>query len=427
MNAACRKAFCLLLGICPLAIAERSERLSAAEIVGPGRATVWKFLDDGTEPAGDWRQTSYDDSRWKSGQAPLGFGEQNLATNVTPGPDEKRRRVTTWFRHEFDISQTELNARLAALVCVDDGAIVFLNGVEIGRLNIADGPIDSRTFAKRTIGNDEEGFYQRLRLPAGALRSGQKNVLAVEVHQATAQSSDLFFDLALKAVPAPRPESPAPAAAWDIIKLFNQRHYVGPGLSIPDGYFDGGRRMAFDDGGHASSGREILVVDRSCDAELAADLEFARSAELKALAPLDRVQRLAARIDRETTPPGGRRWVERTTAQLEGELSNQQVLIGDWLDQCQAGVCRHRGLLFKLLGDEAGLRVALVRGNYLRDRPPGFPHVWNEVTLDGGRRVLVDVMHNGGAAKYLDVTDAEAVEHYRKVDDTAWYGAASDK
>jgi transglutaminase/protease-like cytokinesis protein 3 len=96
------------------------------------------------------------------------------------------------------------------------------------------------------------------------------------------------------------------------------------------------------------------------------------------------------------------------------------------MDQCQAGVCRHRSLLFKILADEAGLKVALVRGNYARKGPPGVAHAWNEVLLDNGSRLLVDVMHNGGKPKFPEVTDPEVIKHYLKVDNTPWYSAKAD-
>jgi transglutaminase/protease-like cytokinesis protein 3 len=92
------------------------------------------------------------------------------------------------------------------------------------------------------------------------------------------------------------------------------------------------------------------------------------------------------------------------------------------MDQCHAGVCRHRSLLFKLLGDEAGLKTALVRGNFIKKKPPGFAHAWNEVILEDGRHLLVDVMHNGGAATFRELTDPYVIKHYGRVDDTPWYG-----
>jgi hypothetical protein len=93
--------------------------------------------------------------------------------------------------------------------------------------------------------------------------------------------------------------------------------------------------------------------------------------------------------------------------------------------------------LFKLLGDEAGLKTALVRGGYALSAgqvipgtklPPntkGFPHAWNEVELEDGTRVLVDVMHNGGKRRFLPLNDQFVVEHYLKPDDSPWYSAGA--
>ncbi len=83
-------------------------------------------------------------------------------------------------------------------------------------------------------------------------------------------------------------------------------------------------------------------------------------------------------------------------------------------------------MLFKILADEAGLSAALVRGNYASNGPPGSPHVWNEVVLDDGRRVLVDVMHNGSKPNFPEVTAPEVIQHYLKVDDTPWYVAKAN-
>jgi hypothetical protein len=312
------------------------------------------------------------------------------------------------------------------LLCVDDGAVVYLNGAEIGRENMPTGPVKTSTLALRVLGNNDEGLYHRLVVPSNVLLAGRNNVLAVEVHQAALKSSDLFFDLALRALRVEAPPAEVTVGAQQIVEMFHKQHLVGFGVTIPDGYIDGGRRMRFDAQGLAESGREILVVDRAHDAELADDLAFARSPELRALPPLERIQRLAARIDRETTPPGGGRWVAPTVEQLEKEFANKPVLLGNWMEQCDAGVCRHRGLLFKLLADEAGLEVALVRGNYAHNGPPGVPHVWNEVLLPDGRRIVVDVMHHGGKAYFPEVTDPEVVRYYLKVDDRPWYGSKAD-
>ena len=255
-------------------------------------------------------------------------------------------------------------------------------------------------------------------MPSTALLPGQKNVLAVEVHQAAETSSDLFLDLALKLCPAHVLTPDVPEAAREVTNTFNKRHYLGPGLRIPDGYTDGGRHMVIDAKHRATSEREIFQVDRRRDAELARYLTFARSSELRDLPILERVERIAAQIDKETTPPGGPACLEGTALQLEREFRNQSILIGEWINQGRAGACRHRSLLFKILADEAGLNVSLVRGNYVEQRSPAVGHAWNEVFLDDGRRVLVDVSLEGSQPRFLEVATPEVIEHYRKVDNT---------
>ncbi len=309
---------------------------------------------------------------------------------------------------------------------MDDGAVIYLNGKELGRVNMPDGPVSAETLALQAIGSSSEGLYVRLRVPSAEACPGQKSVLAVEVHQAAVTSSDLIFDLALKVCPAHVLMPAVPEAARDVTRTYNQRHYVGPGLRIPDGYLDGGRHMVIDAKHRATSQREILQVDRRRDVEMARDLAFAHSRELQDLPILERIQRIAALIDVEATPPGGPACIEGTADQLEREFRNQSILIGDWIDQGRAGVCRHRSLLFKILADEAGLNAALVRGNYAERGSPAIPHAWNEVFLGDGRRVLIDVSLEGSQPRFLDVGTPEVIKHYLKVDNTPWYGTKAD-
>ena len=426
MKTPCHPTIRLVTGLLLAIVLLQPALLPARSIVEAGNATVWKYLDDGKEPGAAWREADFDDSNWKSGKAPLGYGRTGLGTETGWGADKEHKFITTWFRHTFDRPELKPGERLAINFCVDDGAVIYLNGRELGRANMPDGPLNANTITLRNIGNDEEGYYLRMAVPVSALRPG-RNVLAAEVHQCSPKSHDLFFDLALKTMP---PDLPAPvvsAAARAVVETYRYKHYVGPDMKIPDGYEDGGRGMKLDAEGRPASGREILLVDRTRDVELAKDLAFARSAELQALPPLERARRLAVYIDKEATPPGGKRWEEKTCVQLGKEFTNKPVFIGDWIDQAQAGVCRHRSLLFKILGDEAGLKVALVRGNYVsRSHPNGGGHAWNELFLDDGRRVLVDVTMKGAKQDFPEVITPQVAQHYRRVDNTPWYGVKTE-
>ncbi len=68
------------------------------------------------------------------------------------------------------------------------------------------------------------------------------------------------------------------------------------------------------------------------------------------------------------------------------------VLIGDVVAICGGASCRHRTLLYKLLADEAGLSVSMVRGRYRHSDGRLGSHAWNEQYLEDGTVLLVDIM-----------------------------------
>jgi hypothetical protein len=363
----------------------------------------------------------------KPGPHPSATGKANLQSDLGNSAGTSTRPITVWFRQVFDPGDLKPGERVVLVLSVDDAAVAYLNGREVGRLNLPQGPVNAATPASKEMTDDHEGFYYRVPIPAGVLRPRQKNVLAVEVHQVSAQDPDLYFDAALKTVTGNLPTPGLTPAARPAMTTFLKEHYLGPNVRIPDGYFDGGRFMLLGAAGGVTSGREILLVDRTRDVELAKHLAFARAEAAAGRPALQRVQRLAEYVDQLTTPPGGDRLVGPTVDQITREFTNKPLLIGDVVDQCQAGVCRHRALLFKVLADDAGLKAALVRGNFAKSGSTnGFPHAWNEVYLDGGRRVVVDVMHHHSKPVFMETTTDYVVKHYLKENNTPGIRARSE-
>ena len=70
---------------------------------------------------------------------------------------------------------------LPSNVCVDDGAVIDLNGTEVGRTDLPDGPVFPGTTALHAVDNNDEGYYPRVPVRVELLRPG-RNVFAVEVH-----------------------------------------------------------------------------------------------------------------------------------------------------------------------------------------------------------------------------------------------------
>ena len=162
--------------------------------------SIWKYLDDGTDQGTAWRELGFDDSAWKSGFAELGYGEGDEETVVGFGPDPAARYITTYFRQAFHVANPAAIATLRFRLLVDDGAVVYVNGVEVLRQNMGSFRIHYRTLADASVEDDDR--FQEIVVPAPALRAG-RNVVAVEVHQSSVSSSDLSFALEILADGAP--------------------------------------------------------------------------------------------------------------------------------------------------------------------------------------------------------------------------------
>jgi hypothetical protein len=407
--------------LCALALLTAAPAFAAGGtvLIGHGDRTAWKYLDDGTYPGDSWCEASFDDSRWKSGSGPLGYNEAGLGTRVGPGGEPASRPITTYFRHGFRVApETRPAGMLLVLIRCDDGAVVRLNGKELARANMRPGSVSHDTTATLHIEGSSERKYGRFVVPCDSLTQGE-NLLAVEVHQASATSDDLFFDLLLKSYPEgeePRPGKVS-SGARDVTLTYRGKHYVGPELRIPDGYRDGGRGMSIGEGDAITTFREVLVVDRTRDAALRKHLDFARSDELKPLEPIERARRIARYIhDAMSGPEEPSRLVNEADVFL-AEYENREVLIGD----VEAGVCRHEALLFKIMADEAGLRTALVRGNY-RGLGSSGGHAWNELMLEGDRKLLVDVTNPRPDFRFPE-TGSRIGRRYLSVSNEPLYGA----
>lgn len=160
------------------------------------RESTWKYLDNGSDQGTQWKNTLFFDLTWADGQAELGYGDVQTTT-VSFGSDANNKYPTTYFRTSFVLgsilgSTDELVLRLKR----DDGAIVYINGNEVHRVNMPSGTVLYSDFANSVVdGANESTFFETVIDPA-ALTVGN-NVIAVEIHQANASSSDISFDLEL--------------------------------------------------------------------------------------------------------------------------------------------------------------------------------------------------------------------------------------
>jgi hypothetical protein len=167
----------------------------------------WSFFDRGDDLGTSWRQPDFDASSWDFGPGPLGYGEPNILTPVSYGPDPANKRITTYFRKQVIVDHPDSVVGIGGYALFDDGFVIYLNGQRIGSDSMPSGPITASTLALPHESGDAYTTYDwsafRHLLVQGV------NTFAVEVHQAAAYSSDLVFDLTVSLWEAPPVHAPS--------------------------------------------------------------------------------------------------------------------------------------------------------------------------------------------------------------------------
>lgn len=186
------------------------------------RNAEWKYFDQGQDLTTVWRST-YDDSSWESGFAPFGYKDNGssiattefgpLGTIVDYGTDKKLKHRTTYFRTNLQVNKDQIDGygQILGTFGIDDGAVLYVNGHEVRRIGMPEGEITYDM--KATSSKDLPVIYGDVDLtePLKTYLQDGNNEIAVEIHQQSDSSSDLYFDMELTAL--------AQAPALDISKV----------------------------------------------------------------------------------------------------------------------------------------------------------------------------------------------------------------
>lgn len=186
-------------------ISSRGEDMQRERIIASG--DLWDYRVDGVDPGADWNQVGFTpDANWNvdtdgtsTGPAAtmLGYGESSgrlvsdLVQPATP------RAASYYFRHEFDLTAPAEVNLFDLFMKVDDGAVVYINGVEVARYNMShDLVVGNDTYAS----DNEPSERDWKRIPIASDDPSLQttgNVIAVSMHQENSGSSDLRMDMEL--------------------------------------------------------------------------------------------------------------------------------------------------------------------------------------------------------------------------------------
>ncbi|SMF05397.1 Predicted phosphohydrolases [Cellulosimicrobium cellulans J1] len=193
-----------------LVAATATSTAAADEPLLSASGTTWRYLDDGTNPAGDsadqrvWTTTAFDDSAWRTATGPFGakhgaatgigaaFPITTLLTQYLPGTTTDV--PTFFFRTDVELTAADLEGVPAfeGEIVYDDAAIVYVNGEEVVRLGD-----DAReiTGNLQYHGNGRtDPVTGTFVVPADAFEPGE-NTISVALYQDSPTSSDVYLDV----------------------------------------------------------------------------------------------------------------------------------------------------------------------------------------------------------------------------------------
>lgn len=173
-------------------------------------SSAWRYLHplDGVNPAtanpafpATWATESFDDSSWATASGVInygGFPVQIQPVKLLTAPPSGKR-YTDYFRATFQCA-TDLNAPLTLKLHCDDGAVIYVNGIERGRAisnTSTTFAAAADTYTMLTGGSQSEAqeiALQTVNLGTVPLHAGA-NVLAISLHNIETSSSDLGLAL----------------------------------------------------------------------------------------------------------------------------------------------------------------------------------------------------------------------------------------
>ena len=150
---------------------------------------TFRYVVPASEPSSLWRSVSYNDSSWGEGKSGFGYSDGDDNTVLASG-------ITSVFiRKKFTIEDISHVKEAILHMDYDDGFVAYINGVEIARANISS--VGPPAFNAYTTQDHEAQIYAGgvpdafpIEDITSVLVEGE-NVLAIQVHNVSATSSDM--------------------------------------------------------------------------------------------------------------------------------------------------------------------------------------------------------------------------------------------
>ncbi len=189
----------------------------------PASGTGWRWRPGDSEassPVGDWRETSFvEDNSWNPATLPIGFGGVGNMIFKTRISGMRGSYSSLFLRNEFTIAPGEIPPALQLRFMLDDGFVLWINGVEVYRENMPGQTGDEPALSDEASGNYAENASVVETLEASGSFVEGINTVSVQLFNARVGSSDLGLDLQLisPASGVGQPALPTPGAENSVL------------------------------------------------------------------------------------------------------------------------------------------------------------------------------------------------------------------
>ena len=224
----------------------------------------WRYNESGIDLREGWQSQSHAAAGdWKQGSGAIGFLNANQISPASIGTEltaPAQSRIRTYYFETdlvFDADELSSFETMELRHLVDDGAIIYINGVEVLRHRMPAGQITSATFASTGIGDPQ--ISEPIPISTDLFRVGS-NRLSVEVHQVSASSLDVLFGLELvgtRVLTPPTPGVPYQESPLEWIELFNKSD---ASVDVSGWQLDDAIRYSFPPGTTVAAGEYLVVA-----------------------------------------------------------------------------------------------------------------------------------------------------------------------
>ena len=186
--------------------AEATATATDPDIVVSG-TTTWQYRDDNQVPADGWKTSAeVSDAAWKEGKGAFGAKKGQIAdlgdgcvpdvllSQYIDGDKNNDDVPVYYFRTVFDVDDPAAVTSIEGSLLYDDAATVYINGVKVAGFD--DEQFDQNGYGGSNASAPKTGEFTCASGEIAALNlKSSGNVIAVELHQGRASSSDIYLDV----------------------------------------------------------------------------------------------------------------------------------------------------------------------------------------------------------------------------------------